>query len=144
LRGFVRGSLILILLTSTIMVACIQNQEQKVPVIEVNFSHYVISGQHVVKINSLRKVEVEKDRVRVTTSPPFPGIHIFAIYPLKGRVEISPIAFTNLDAEGEITAYLGIEKDKLPETGTNITVVVEVRDASGKTMAVDRGVVRWT
>jgi len=139
-----RCSLILVLLTSAFMVACIQIQEtQKVPVIEVNFSHYIISGQHIVKINSLKKVEVESDKVRATTSPPFPGIHIFAIYPLKGKIQISPIAFTNLNVEGEITVYIGMEKDKLPETGTNITVVLEVRDAEGKRMAADRGVVKW-
>jgi hypothetical protein len=147
--GIVKGSsgsliVTLLLLVSIFLMACVQTQEtQKVPVIEVNFNHYLISGQHVVKINSLKKVEVEKDKVRITTSPPFPGIHVFAIYPLEGKVQISPIAFTNLNVEGEITVYLGIEKDKLPQTGTNITVVVEVRDAGGKRLAVDRGVVKW-
>lgn len=135
---------ILILLLAAFMVACVQNFEAvKVPVIEVNFSHYLISGQHVVKINSLRKVEVEKNKVRITTSPPFPGIHVFAIYPKNGKVLISPVAFTSINVEGETTVYLGIEKDKLPERGTNITVVVEVRDANGKRLAADRGVVKW-
>ena len=146
-RGSLRGSLItvfLTLLTSTFLIACVQTQEtQRVPVIEVNFSHYLISGQHVVKINSLKKVEVDKNRVRITTSPPFPGIHVFAIYPLKGRVEISPVAFTDFNTEGDITLYLGIEKDKLPQTGTNITVIVEVRDAGGKRLTAARGVVKW-
>ena len=126
-----------------LLMGCVQEREQKVPVIQVNFTHYIISGQHVIKINSLKKVEVEKKKVRITNSPPFPGIHAFAIYPLKGRVMISPIAFTNLNEEGDIILYIGIEKDKLPEPGTDITVVVEVRDASGKRLAADRGVIKW-
>lgn len=141
-----KGSLILIsfIIMSALTMACVQNQGvQKVPVIEVNFTHYLISGQHIVKINSLKKIEVEKDRVKITTSPPFPGIHVFAIYPLKGKVLISPVAFTSLDVEGETTVYIGIEKDKLPETGTNITVVIEVRDANGNRLAADKGVVKW-
>lgn len=132
-----------LILTAAFLMGCTQTQTQIVPVIEVNFSHYLISGQHVVKINSLKKVEVDKNLVRITNSPPFPGIHVFAIYPLEQRVQISPIAFTSINMEGEITVYLGIEKDKLPQTGTNIIVIVEVRDANGKRLAADRGVVKW-
>ena len=123
---------------------CIQQEQEKVPVIEVNFAHYIISGQHVVKINSVKKVEVEIENVKVTKSPPFPGIFTYAIYPKDNRVMISPVAYTSIDTQGDnIVLYIGIEKDELPASGTKVDVFVEVWDGNSNKLAADRGEIVW-
>ncbi len=141
LAGF---SVVILFLLVTSISGCIQQKPEKVPVIEVNFSHYVIADQHVVKINSLKKVEVPIEKVKITRSPPFPGIHAYAIYNKGGKVLISPVAYTSIDREGDnITLYIGIEKDDLPEEGTKVIVVVEVWSADSKKLAADKGVLVW-
>ena len=138
-----------IVLVSSVMLAalvygCVQQKPEKVPVIEVNFSHYIISGQHVVKINSAKRAEVEIDRVRITNSPPFPGIHVYAIYNKSGRIVITPVAPVSINTVGaNITAYIGLEKKDVPENGTGIVVVVEVWDANSRKLASDRVEIVW-
>ena len=123
---------------------CLQQEEEKVPVIEVDFAHYIISDQHVVKINSVKKVEVELEKVRVTRSPPFPGIFAYAIYPKDDRVLVSPVAYTSVNTQGDnIVLYIGIEKDELPDPGTRVNVFVEVWDKNSNKLAADRGELVW-
>ncbi|AIY90868.1 hypothetical protein [Geoglobus acetivorans] len=129
---------------ATFLYGCVQQKPEKVPVIEVNFSHYVISGQHIVKINSAKRAEVEIEKVRVTNSPPFPGIHVYAIYNKSGRIVITPVAPVSINTVGDnITAYIGMEKKDVPESGTNIVVVVEVWDANSRKLAGDRVGITW-
>ena len=135
---------IIFFLLSIIISGCVQQKPEKVPVIEVNLSHYIISGEHVIKINSVKKTEVEIDKVKVTGSPPFPGIHAYAIYPKDGKVLISPVAYTSLNNVGDnIILYIGIEKNDLPEPGTKINVFVEVWNEKSEKLFADRGEVIW-
>ena len=141
-----RLSLTLICLGVIILVfGCIQQKPEKVPVIEVNFSHYIISGQHIVKINSIKKVKVELSKVRITKSPPFPSIIAYAIYSKNGNVLVSPVAYTSINNVGDnITLYIGIEKKNLPDPGTKVNVLVEVWNEKSKKLAADRGELIWT
>jgi len=137
-----RKALILITL-SLLISSCIQQKEEKVLAIEVNVTHYIIENEHVIKINSLKRVEVELSKVKMTNSPPFPGIHAFAIYRLDDKVEISPVAYESIKKEGNLILYIGLEKGKLPKDNTRISVIVEVRDERGKLLASDKGVIIW-
>lgn len=143
-REWKKVVLVISAILAALVFGCVQQKPEKVPVIEVNFSHYVISGQHVVKINSAKRAEVEIDKVRITNSPPFPGIHVFAIYNKSGRIVITPVAPVSINTVGDnITAYIGMEKKDVPENGTNIVVVVEVWDANSRKLAADRVGITW-
>jgi len=144
-RSKVLGLILIgIIVPSLLSFGCIQNEKTKVPVIEVNFTHYVIEGKHVVKINSLRKINVDIEKVRITRSPPFPGIHAYAIYPKDGKTLISPTAYTSIDREGDnLTLYIGIEKNEIPQNGTRVIVILEVWGENSKKLAFDRGVLNW-
>lgn len=141
MSGFKAAPLLLLVV---IVLGCVEQKPEKVPVIEVDFSHHIISGKHVVKINSARTVEVDIEKVKVTKSPPFPGIHVYAIYGKDGKVIITPTAPVSINTLGDnITAYIGIEKKDLPENGTSVLVVVEVWDANSRKLAADRVGIIW-
>ena len=143
MRGYKVFWLIAIFI-ALIFSGCTQQKPEKVPVIEVNFSHYVISGQHVVKINSVKKKEIEISKVRITKNPPFPSIIAYAIYPKNNNVLVSPVAYTSIRNEGDdITLYIGIEKKDLPEPGTKVNVFVEVWSKNSKKLAADKGGLIW-
>ena len=135
--------LITLIVLSLLIPSCIQKKEEKVLAIEVNVTHYMIKNEHVIKINSLKKVEVELSKIRITNSPPFPGIHAFAIYRLDDKVVISPIAYEDIKREGNFILYLGLRGDELPENNTRMLVIVEVRDERGKLLASDKAVMIW-
>ena len=138
----VMGLLVLILV---FFAGCIQQEPEKVPVIEVNFKHYIISDQHVVKINYVKKAEVSLDKVKITKSPPFPSVMAYAIYPKGGKIIVSPVAYTSINNQGDnISLYIGIEKDELPEPGTKVDVYVEVWSKTSKKLAADRGEFVWS
>lgn len=138
------GLILFATLFALFLSGCIQQKPEKVPVIEVNFTHYVIGGHHVVKINSASRTEIEIDKVRITKSPPFPGIHVYAIYNKSGRIIITPVAPVDINTVGDnITTYIGMEKDDVPENGTNILVLVEVWSGDSKKLFADKVVIKW-
>jgi len=121
--------------------ACTTNQiPERVPAFKVTILHYVIEGKHVVKFQSIQKVNVSPSKIRMYVQPPFPGIHIFSIYS-KG---VSDVAYIPIDREGEnLTVYFTYNPERSPENGEKVLMIVEVRDARGKTLANDVMKVKW-
>lgn len=127
------------LLISILLPGCMKAEEAKAPAIEVDFTHVIVDGKHVIKINKISKVDVNVSAVKLTYRPSFPGIHAFAIYS-KG---VSPVAELPVNSQGDLKLYVGFEKSKLPSEGENVTVVVAVRDGKGRDLALAMGVVKW-
>jgi len=137
-------TMVLFILIVVFFAGCIQQKPEKVPVIEVSFKHYIISDQHVVEINYVKKTEISLEKVKITKSPPFPSVMAYAIYPKGNKIIVSPVAYTSIANQGDnITLYIGIEKDELPESGTKVDVYVEVWNKASKKLAADRGEFVW-
>lgn len=128
-----------IILSLFLSFGCIQREVQKAPVIEVNFTHYVIEGHHLLKISDAKVRYIEVDKVSFKKYPDFPGIHVFGVYS-KG---VTPVYVLPVEVEGNLTGYVGFEKDKVPENNQSVLIVVAVRDAKGNDLAVARKVIVW-
>ncbi len=142
MRAYTIAILLLIISFSISVVGCVErnNIPEKVPAFKVTFLHYYINGTHVIKIKSIEKVEVNPSEIKMFGQPPFPGIHIFSIYS-RG---ISDVASVPIKMEGDdISVYFTYAPGKLPEKGERVTLIVEVRDSSGRTLSRDMATVLW-
>ena len=131
-----------LMLISVFLVGCAEKNElpEKVPAFNVTFLHYNVNGTHVIKIKSIEKEEVSPRGIKMYRQPPYPGIHIFSIYS-KG---VSDVAYVPIDREGDnLHVYFTYNPDRAPEKGEKVMIVVEVRDARGKTLAMDKAYGEW-
>ena len=131
-----------LMVVSVFLVGCAEKNElpEKVPAFNVTFLHYNVNGTHVIKIKSIEKVKTNPKEIKMFRQPPYPGIHIFSIYS-KG---VSDIAYVPISKEGDsISVYFTYDPNRAPEKGEKVMIVVEVRDARGKTLAMDRAYGVW-
>ena len=131
------------MLTSLLLLGCIQQQTPQIDAVQVNFTHYIAGEDHYLKVNSVQKVRIPVDSVKPTYYPKFPSIQAYAVYLSKKGMEASPTSYININKEGNLTIYIAFEPDKMPLNNSSILVVVEVRDKNGKLLATDKGVVMW-
>jgi len=117
--------LLLLCVLSLFLSGCSEQKDEMLPAIKVDFMHYNISGTHLLEINEVKDVMINRSEApTLYLEPPFPGIHIFAYRGL----DRTPVTYVPLDKEGDnITAYVGFEKpEDVPEKGDRILVVIEV------------------
>ncbi len=124
------------------LMGCINYEKtpEKVPAFKISLLHYIIEGKHIVKIQSVEKINVSPSKIKMYAEPPYPGLHVFSIYS-KG---ISDVAYIPIDKEGEnLTVYFTYNPKKSPRAGEEVLIIVEVRDGKGKTLANDAVKTRW-
>ncbi|WP_156967369.1 hypothetical protein [Geoglobus ahangari] len=131
------------------MSACVGSQPEKLPAIEVIFSHYNVSGNHVVEIHEAKGVLVDKKDVRnIYEQPPYPGIHVYAYILGKNLRDVTPVTYVPLSKEGgSIKVYVGFRSpEEVPEKGDLLVVVVDVvekKDGKFATVATDSKRITW-
>jgi|Deesub1362B_J571_1020462.scaffolds.fasta_scaffold01365_3 hypothetical protein len=104
---------------------CSDSKEEKLPAIRIEFMHYNISGTHILNINYVEDVLINRSEApTLYVEPPFPGIHLFAY----NGLDRTPVTYVPLDMEGDnVTTYIGFESpETVPRVGDNLLIVVEV------------------
>jgi len=120
-----RRLLILIFCFAVALSGCSDNKQEKLPAIKVDFMHYNVSGTHLLSINHVEDVLINRSEApTLYVEPPFPGIHLFAY----NGLDRTPVTYIPLDMEREnITTYIGFESpETVPKVGDNLLVVIEV------------------
>jgi hypothetical protein len=128
------------------VLACGCMQSVKLPAVKVDFMHYNITGHHILKINSVEAVWINRSEApTLYIEPPYPGIHLFAYFSQGRR---TPITYVPLEREGDnITAYIGFRDPKsVPKSGEGLIVVVDaigIRDNRFESLAIDSATLTW-
>ncbi|MFP3909722.1 MAG: hypothetical protein ACLFVX_07665 [Archaeoglobaceae archaeon] len=121
---------------------CAGEQGTELPAIKVVFSHYNVNGTHLLEINEVDDVFINRSEApKLYTEPPFPGIHAFAY----NGLDRTPITHIPLDREGDnLTTYIGFEeREKVPQKGDRVLVYMDVVDRKGKILTSNSKRITW-